>query len=407
LIYSSKFADNNDVKEFLEKELNIKKINDINFTFNLNKTDKYQRTPTIVFIEKINDKKEKTITITLDDLVKKDLGFERDFFNLLSTAFLPKSDKIITNILVRFNDSLDSTCFSEGEKKLILIKFILEFLADENALILLDEPDSHIHISRKQNLRDIIKKYTNRENILTTHSPTLTHSFDLKHIINLGKDENNNVIVEGKEKRELITSLTDGIWSYEQQTIFLSSTKDIILVEGKTDITYIQTALDKLKEDNIAYKELNFEFLPFGGASGLNLFTEKFKPVKNQTIIALLDRDQAGHDSLKAIFDFKGTMAEYTTRKKNGIYITLIPKTDGYQNDNFVIEDYYGIDFIKSIMFSNAEGFTGVLKENGLKRKLDGMCRADKIEKDKFTGFKKLLDTLLQIKADSAIEVAA
>lgn len=214
----------------------------------------------------------------------------------------------------------------------------------------------------------------------------------------LTKDDDGNVMVEDKEKQQIISELTNDIWSYQEQNIFLSSNKDLLLVEGKTDCIYIQTALDKLKSDNDEYKELDFEYLPFGGASGLALFAEKFSPKPNQTIIALLDRDDAGLDSLKVTLNYKGKLEGYTTRQKNGIYIALLPRTDGYTLKQFIIEDYFGLDYLKEIIFPQPEGLKTMLKENALKRELARRCENDSIKKERFEGFKKLFDMIIEIK---------
>jgi predicted ATP-dependent endonuclease of OLD family len=397
-IYSSQKTGLENIANFLRNDMQIRQIDQILISFDVNRLRQFDDDVVVLFVKRLNPNFERQVSFTIEQLGQMDFGFEREFFHLLAAAFMPKPGKLITSIDIKFNGGLNIKALSEGEKKLLLIKCILEFLTDENSLILLDEPDSHIHISRKQNLKALLKEYENRENIITTHSPTLTHCFEMEHIAMLTKDDQDFVKLESKDKQQVIAELTNDIWSYQEQNIFLSSNKDIILVEGKTDIAYIQTAINKFKSDNPEYDLLDFEFLPFGGASGLKLFIEKFTPRRNQLIIALLDRDQAGLDSIKEVFTYNGTMAEYTTRKKNGIDVVLIPKADGYLNENFIIEDYYGIEYLKSIMFKDAGSLTSVLKDNALKREIERRCKNDEIEKSQFVGFKKLLDELLRIK---------
>jgi len=392
------YSDLKNVKDFVSQTLGINSVGKVTFKFNVNNLRKYKNNVVVNFLKILNPKQLSQVTLSIQQLRKLNLGYEKEFFTKLTAAYMPKDSKLITDVVLSFNNELDTHSLSEGEKKLILIKLILEFLAEENSLVLLDEPDSHLHISRKEILKELLKQYENRENVITTHSPMLTHCFDLKHITMLTKDAENKVKVVEREKQDVIDELTGGIWTYQEQNIFLSSRKDIILVEGKTDITYIQTAIDKLKGDHTPYSKLEFEFLPFGGAAGLQLFIDKFTPIKNQKIIALLDRDEAGLESIRTIFGFQGALADYTTRQKNGIYVVLLPKTRGYNNDNFIIEDYYGIEFLKEIMFQNAVGLLGVLKDKNLKRKLDSMCKNDEIDKTKFVGFKSLLDDLVRMK---------
>src|SRR5690606_11336602 len=112
-------------------------------------------------------------------------------------------------------DNLSVEVLSEGEKKLVLVQSILETLSEANTLILFDEPDSHIHISRKNELKKLFEKYGSRDNVLTTHSPTLAHSFDIENI-NMLSRENGSVSIIEKEKQKIISELTDGIWSYQE-----------------------------------------------------------------------------------------------------------------------------------------------------------------------------------------------
>lgn len=75
---------------------------------------------------------------------------------------------------------------------MMVILFILEAISDEQTLVLMDEPDSHIHISRKSELREMFDHMSHRSNIITSHSPTLTASFEEKTkgaIVMLDKDE--------------------------------------------------------------------------------------------------------------------------------------------------------------------------------------------------------------------------
>lgn len=303
-IYSSEFSGLDNVKLFLDKELGIRSIEMITFKFNVRKLSEFTDDLVVNFCKKFNPDLLPEVSFKPDIFKELGLGYEKEFFNTLAAAFMPLNSKLITGIQIKFNGNLETTSLSEGEKKLILIKGILEFLADENTLVLLDEPDSHIHISRKVNLKNILKEYTNRENILTTHSPMLTHSFEKKHIAMLTKDENNKVIISDKtDSLDAIEYLTDGIWSAQEQNILLSTTDDILIVEGKTDEIFIEKALEVLKKTEDKYKSLKFYFLPSGGADGVAYFIEKFKPKKGQTIISFFDRDKAGWTNVKKVFE--------------------------------------------------------------------------------------------------------
>ncbi|MDN9003981.1 AAA family ATPase [Francisella tularensis] len=66
--------------------------------------------------------------------------------------------EMITDIQIFFNDdNLTIGDLSEGEKKLLLLKAAFEFVAQEDSLFMLDEPDSHIHLDNKKHIIDILE----------------------------------------------------------------------------------------------------------------------------------------------------------------------------------------------------------------------------------------------------------
>ncbi len=410
LIYKQQTGVNAEVDQFIKETLGIFEINNITFQFNPAKYKKYPQTDTIRFIQKLNPESKKEITISFDELMKKwDYSNDRYFFNLFSTAYLPKESKIITDIRINYNKTLDSSCFSEGEKKLILLQFILEVLGDEESLILLDEPDSHIHISRKEIIKNLISRYDNRGNILTTHSPTLTHSFDLNHIISLEKIDD-KTCVGNTDKFEIIDKITDGIWSYQQQNIFYSSKKDILLVEGKTDKIHIEQALKRLSKD---YSKLEFDIYDMKCATnirkmmiGLENCGQKFK----NKIIAIYDNDEAG---LKEIKNFKNMGNKiFRMINKSGalsdiFYAILLPKPEDFPDKNYTIENLYSPDKYQesySMALETAKGHFGKKSIDSISTDIKEKSKNILAEMSKdfsendFENFKPLFEILKTIK---------
>ena len=62
---------------------------------------------------------------------------------------MPKNEKIIKDIIIQIDDDITVEQLSEGEKKLILVKTVLEILSDEKTLVLMDEPDAHLQVYLK------------------------------------------------------------------------------------------------------------------------------------------------------------------------------------------------------------------------------------------------------------------
>lgn len=406
-----------DLRDFCQNDIGIRNVNGISFKFSIAKLKTWEDNPVITnFVETLNPDNKKTITISIEELRKRLSNFTvGQFFDYLTAAHMPKNNKLITHVTFNYNDKLTGESFSEGEKKLILLRLILDVISDEKSLILMDEPDSHIHISRKNDIQKILwekplkEDAHPREIILTTHSPTLTHCFEPQHIIMLERDENGYAKTIDKDKQEIVHQLTDGVWSYQEQNIFLSSNKDVLLVEGKFDKIYISEALKRLKPKHKEYEALDFEYFPMGGAEGLENFINKFTPKEGQKIIAVLDRDDAGKKPIEAILDNEIDLKTFKYDKKKDVYLMLYPTTEGWGVSSFLVEDYFKKstlkEFFKDFIYEKIDNdsFKEIPKDikTQLKRKLPDICQQkNKFADSEFDGFKVLFDKIIEIKKD-------
>lgn len=338
------FSVYSDIASFCSDVLDIRKINKIFFHFESSRFKEWKDNPILQMIKALcqvddiaNVPNEAELTI---EEMKNNLNYlesdQRRFFYYLYGATMPKDEKLISEI--RFDIELNNGSvitiddFSEGEKKNLLIQFILETIADENSLILLDEPDSHIHVSRKVELKNTLDKFLNRENIWTTHSPSLAAVFGDNHIIGLGESENGHTTIIEKENADLISYITKGIWDIHEQNVFLSSNKPLtLLVEGLTDKLILTQAFNVLKD---SYKTLKFDIFYCGGADNIphlltGLRTTDFR-LGNKKIVALFDSDTEGNDCCNR------SQVKYSKAKnKKGLYAIVLPKK------NATIESFF------------------------------------------------------------------
>lgn len=88
---------------------------------------------------------------------------------------------------------------SEGEKQLITVLGLLKFTKDNEALILLDEPDTHLNPLWKWKYLDFIDKVVKRDEktqiIFCTHDPLVIGSMDKKQVRVFKKDALNKTTV--------------------------------------------------------------------------------------------------------------------------------------------------------------------------------------------------------------------
>lgn len=330
--------------------------------------------------------------IVIDDFCPDDEDALVLYNNLVGVYELIKK-----NLSITFNNGIDTAYFSEGEKKMMVVLFMLEALSDERSLLLLDEPDSHIHVAHKSKLVTFLTETDNRENVITTHSPTLTVNFKDEAIIMLSANANGHAEVVDKDKAGIVKALTNDIWSVQEQNMFLNSNKDILLVEGWTDEAYISKALEVFQKEG-KYMDLDFSYLPCNGSTNVQRMIEKFHPKPNQLMIALFDNDRAGWSSFNSILGLcnEGKTKVSCAQKKDDIWLAIIPALKG-KKGNFNIEDYFHRNVLLKFVMS-FRTLNDIVEKNGLKPKLAEMCRKNELPDNKFSKFSKLFDFIEEIK---------
>lgn len=401
------------VHEFLKNILNIEVNEDIlvEFDFDVSKYPTYGKNNEVLnLINRINPipRKEK-ISISINTLKSLDIGANNDedfvkrMFFFLYIASMPKKgkqlkvDKIINNIRISFN-GINIKSLSEGEKKLLLIKCIIDILGNENILFLFDEPDAHIHISRKKE----IKEYLNKENhfsIFTTHSPTLLHLINEQNIRIINNGDHGMEVIPA-EKIASIEKLSDGAFTLMDATLAFATTKDILLVEGTNDYKYFGKAIEVLKRTKVSkFDGLDIAIINCGGAGNVAaILSQIIIPYlkDSQLCIATFDDDQAGKDGIKGV---KKVIEE--TGTKNVQFMTH-PKIAGWPVGNdFYTEDYFPIACYKPHFERKVQEAATFTSLSGLP-KLKGIIENiyDQFDDADYSNFEVLLDKIVQLQKD-------
>lgn len=344
-------------KDFLKEvlKIDVDEMVTIDFEFDLTKYPFYTRNNEVLhLINRINPEPKITnVSININTLRTFEIGainnddFVRRVFLYLYIASMPKknkvikADKIITDIKINFN-GLNVRSLSEGEKKLLLIKAIMDVLGNENCLFLFDEPDSHLHISRKKE----IKKYLDKPNhfsVLTTHSPALLHAIRDENIRILSNGINGLEVIPA-EKVKAIEKLSEGAFTLMDATLAFATTKDILLVEGTNDYKYFSKAIEVLKRTKAPkYDNFDITMINCGGAGNVAAVLQQIiipyiKPT--QLCIATFDNDKAGDEGIKSV-------NKVLAVPKPNIKTMLHPKLASWPTDDFLTEDYFPISSYK------------------------------------------------------------
>lgn len=347
------------VKDFLKDVLNIvvDESITIDFSFDLSKYPNYKRNNEVLeIVNRINPEPRtsiKNISIntlrTLEIKATSNDDFVKRVFLYLYIASMPqrnkviKADKIIKNIQINFN-GINVKSLSEGEKKMLLIKCIMDILGNENSLFLFDEPDAHLHISRKKEIKNYFDKKDNFS-VLTTHSPALLHSLKEQNVRILNNAVDGLEVIPA-EKVKSIEILSEGAFTLMDATLAFATTKDILLVEGTNDYKYFTKAIEVLKRTKTPrYDNLDLTIINCGGAGNVATILEQIIiPYLShaQLCITSFDNDKAGADGLTSVARVLGETPMPNVKSM------LHPKIPGRPTNNeFFTEDYFPITAYK------------------------------------------------------------
>ena len=339
-------------------------------------------------------------TLELGQQNNKDLT-QKLFYYLFITGMPVKGEKIKADKIIRKTDikfdNIDVKKLSEGEKKLILIYTITHLLADNKTLILLDEPDAHIHIERKKDIIDIIDK-EDCFTLFTTHSPKILNCIDENNIKLIKNTKETGVEVLKLDRINALSEITNGEFSIIDATLALSTSKDILLVEGTNDYNYIMQAIEKLSPDYDAY---DFHIINCGGADNVPAVVE-------QSLLSILKDSQL----CLCTFDYDGQgrrnydkIIEIATREGKAnlkaMYHTKLDGTAHVNNEDFYMEDYFPVDAYKTDIINTINGKTSFKQlEEYQKPKSIIQKKYETFDSSKYENFRVILDETLKIKRE-------
>lgn len=271
----------------------------------------------------------------------------KDLYKILSVATFPKEEsyKLVNSIDLFFDNWVNTNWLSEWQKKQILIYFVTQVLAEKDSIILLDEPDSYIHVWNKQRLKEFFDDFLSItkewEFIMTTHSPTLMNKFDKKHLFYL-----ENGKLDLKEKREILDKITDWQMSLNEMEVFLNSwNKYLLVTEWITDKKHLEIAIEKLWIKN------NYDIYSADWCDKLKQFLVWLPTniLNNKVIIWIFDFDDSWLKSLRSCsWEQEKNKIYRIPEKENRFWISLPTINENFEKfENFPIEFMYSKDILE------------------------------------------------------------
>src|SRR3989344_1727411 len=153
-------------------------------------------------------------------------------------------------------EEMDLTRASSGEKEILNLLLGVFALNIKNGIVMIDEPELHLHPKWQAILLDLFYKFSEERGIqwlIVTHSPNFVNPKSIKSILRVLRDENgySRVIkplafTETEQDLVMMANLT------HSTKIFFAD--KVILVEGIVDRIIYSAVLERLQAENNSQK---------------------------------------------------------------------------------------------------------------------------------------------------------
>lgn len=309
----------------IEQESQLsQKIGEVFYNYRLSEIELLaQKFSETEIIEKIGERP----WIVLKEIIKESkLPFE---FNDPSKSgirdgFQLKLTHQILNEEINFND------LSSGEKVLISLVFYLYNSQEKKVfpkLLLLDEPDAHLHPSMSQQFLNVIKNVLvdkfGVQVIMTTHSPSTVILAPSNSIYEMSRVEPR--IRKSPSKNHSVSLLTAGL-------VYVGEGTKYFLVEDNDDVTFYSYVYNQLTSENQIDADIPLVFIPAstkdksGGKDVVQNWVNKLKDSGLVNIVqGLIDAD-SGNAISDGVYKIDRYSIENYLADPLLVYATLIDK---------------------------------------------------------------------------------
>lgn len=239
---------------------------------------------------------ERDVAGLLKYLKKIDFDFSVETLDELKNLFhvrLKKGERYIV-----------SSALSSGERQLLNFLFTIFGLGVRHALVIIDEPELHLHPKWQKMLVEILEDMaseTKNQFVISTHSPAFITPKSIHSVTRVYMD-NESSYLKSKHEEHLpeLSSLIRIVNSHNNEKIFFADA--VILVEGVGDRIFWEKiwSIVSPKKNNLPV----VEFVDVGGKTELKKYKDILDAycIKHATLADLDYIEQIGPPSIKACF---------------------------------------------------------------------------------------------------------
>ncbi|HCR69986.1 MAG TPA: hypothetical protein DIW23_00955, partial [Anaerolineae bacterium] len=266
-------------------------------------------------------------------------------------SFNPYNDTVSANIYNDKNEKVNFNELSTGQKSIFYLIYSVFGFDLQNGLLVIDEPELHLHTAMQKKYFQILKKIAqpfNLQIILATHSPIFIDESTIQNTFRFSKPENSTIITRpnaqlGQTQKDLLQFL-----AYTNSSrIFFSDI--VILVEGGSDEYFFKYFYDNYYLTKKQTKT-TAEFLNIGGKRNRkkwkdfldlfnirNAFIGDFDNIQNEGVAGLAGVNyQELINNIKhyAIIEINKKLSEAGNTSKDGVAL--------FENlDNLIKKDFF------------------------------------------------------------------
>lgn len=174
----------------------------------------------------------------------------QEFFKALESMYISDLiEDVRTRVKVKnVDESLTFRELSEGEQQLLMVLGLLRFIKEDEALFLLDEPDTHLNpawsLEYLRLLNDVVENPKTSQIIMATHDPLVVASLTKSEVQIMRRDDNGRIFAEhpdedpkGMGVAALLTSEIYGLRSeLDPDTMDLLDRKRELAVKKKLNV---------------------------------------------------------------------------------------------------------------------------------------------------------------------------
>lgn len=306
---------------------------------------------------------------------------------------------------------LEISMMGSGFLQVVEIFSTIEYIVrhtDGICLILIDEPDSHIHSDLQSHLIDELKNHDDSQIFVITHNDRLCNKVsegELYYLNATVKELGTIFPLEIDDFPKIKAGLAGVLTELEN-----NDGRPLILTEGKTDQKILNTAWCKLYGTQVMpYKIISSgiqidENSRTGSADSVRRSLEYISTLTDQKIIGLFDNDREGNEQFKGLnnqifeeHDLTRTTRKHLAKDIYGMLLSIPPNrsmfvTNGSLKQRYLVIEHFFPDDILDENNMKDEPILGTDVFEIIGRKNDFSNNCENFNENAFDAFRPLFD---------------